>query len=271
MIKTQFSFLDFRPQEKVPNSIGLICFRATDWRTGKITKIHTVVYLIKTITSLLFCVDNVIVYVCEDGLDFIASLFDNVIVKKIEVPKEYDFNNGEIKIVKPVGKYALLHNDWVAYDYVFFTESDHVIYSRSLKDIVQQLDDCQYLSAHRFELKHKQYNQHGQPIIIFDGHQYVLYNEYNEDFTEYGSNFVLAKTYKASYSAAWIAKSGALKKVDFDRFGNKALHCPCLATFDTLQCLKTKFHFDFFVDHLSGFDNALKEAGLDIAMFPGRW
>ncbi len=271
MLKQQLCFHDYLEYDKIPNSIGIVGFHPTEWRVGDISKAHNIVYLIKTLASLEMHVDQIILYVCVEGFEFIGKLFDNVQVKMIDVPEEIEGHVSGDKTVRPVPKYALLENEWHNYEFVFFTEADHVIYSKNLNSILNEIDNSQYLAAHRFEQKYQKYNQQGQPITQFNNQQYVLYNDWEKEFNHYNANLMTANTYRASYSAAWIARSSALKNVNFNRFEKKALGSPCISVFDTLQCLKTKNRFSFFVDHLSGFDNALKEGGLHIKIFPGKW
>lgn len=272
MIKTSIKFSDYNKATDITkNSIGIVCFYGGDWRTGCKFKSYNVVYLIKTIASLLLHVEEVIVYVCEDGLDFLSHMFDRVSVRAIEVPEERDICDGEVKLVRPVGKYALIEESWSKYDFVFFTESDHVVYSNNLAQMADRLQNNQFLSAHRFEQDYLSYNHHGQPKVCFDDKKYVLYNDYEEEFSDFDDCFVTAETYRASYSAAWMARCSSLKNIDFNKYENKSLHSHSLVMFESLQCLKTKCRFDFFVDHLSGFDNALKKGGMDIGNFPGRW
>lgn len=272
MIKTSLKFTDYNTStDRIDNSVALVCFHGIDWRTGDRVKSYNVVYLIKTIASLLLHVDEVLVYVCEDGFDFLTSMFDRVTVKKINVPEETDISDGTKKSVRPVGKYCLLNKDWESYDFVFFTESDHVVYSNKLRYLTRKIGDNQFLSSHRLEQDYLSLNSHGQPKVVFDEKKYILYNDYEGEFSEYDHDLVVADTYRSSYSAAWIARSSSLKTIDFNRFNEKSLHSHSLAIFDGLQCVKTKFRLDFFVDHLSGFDNALRNGGLDVANFPGRW
>lgn len=265
MLNIENTFLNYFP-EKLPNSVGIVCFHTGDWRTGKDKSCVNFVYIIKTLASLSEYVDKIFLYVCEDGMEFLCKLYEKLEVRKINPLQEYDDN----KLVYPIGKYALLDKPWKGYDFVFFTESDQVIYSRGLLKFVSQLNDCQYLSPHRLERRYKHFNQNGQPIVKFDGNEYVLYNHSNTTLIPFG-DFWLAIDFRSSYGAAWIAKSNLLDIVDFNQYSQKSLHTPSLVMFDTFQALKTKNVFDFFVDHLSGLDNALSQDGYSIQSFPGKW
>jgi len=67
------------------------------------------------------------------------------------------------------------------------------------------------------------------------------------------------------------SKKNIIKKIDFNKFPDNALHAPCRALFENSKALKTKNVFDFFVDHLSGFDKEISKIGHSIKYFPGLW
>ena len=266
MLNLTKNFTSFSTQ-KIPKCLGIISFYSGNWREKENKKIVNHVYLIKTISSLTQYVDKIILYVCEDGLDFLLNLFENLEIKKIFVPKELESD----KLVYPVGKYGLLDRAWENYDFVFFTESDQIIYSNNLYQIASKLSNNQYLSPHRLEKKYKNYNQKfNQQIIIYDNLDYVLYNHFPNQFIDL-NDFWEAKTFISSYGASWIARTSFIDNLDFNKKSNCSLHIPCKVLFESGHALKTKNIFDFFVDHLSGFDNALSQAGYSINSYPGKW
>jgi len=263
MLKFNRFSLKYKP-ETIPNSVGIVCFHKKDWRTGKNKSPVNIVYLLKTLSSISPMVNKVFLYVSENGMNFIESFYENVEVKVINVPKELD----DGKEVYPVGKYGLQEKSWLEYDYVFFTESDQIIYSKNLYNYIKNLSEYEYLSPHR--LQHTLNKNDEKLIVAFDYKNYIVCNNFKSELIDL-NGFIIAKTFRSSYGAAWIAKKTLLKKIDFNKFPDNALHAPCRALFENSKALKTKNVFDFFVDHLSGFDKEISKIGHSIKYFPGLW
>lgn len=256
--------------KKIPNSIGIIAYCGKDWRTGLSKTNSKLIYLIKTIASLSQYVTETHVYHTEDeNINFITDHFNKVFTHAINPPMEIDAIDGKIEVlVHPIGKYALLEQEWANFDYVFFNEGDQVIFSKNLQDYIYQLNDYNYLSPHRLERCFRKTNYNKHPLVMYNSVKYVLYNlpkdRTNPLVTE-------CKTFWESYGAAWIAKTNSVLKADFTQPVESGLHVPCLSMFNTLTALKTNNYWDFFVDHLSGYRNALEKGGHDIENFPNCW
>lgn len=262
MLKSQPSFTDFSPCF-IKDCIGIVPFHKSEWRTGEDKSIVNFTYLLKTLASLSHIVCKIIVYSDQD-ISFVCSLFKNVYFKKITVPQETESG----KLVFPIGKYAIMEKDWSNYKFVFFTESDQLIYSNKI--ILPE--DNQYISPHRLEQIFRNHNRRkNKQKVYFDRKNYILYNEFPCENEYYSNFFYRAKSFRASYGAAWIARSNFLEIIDFSKYKNRALHAPCLALFEKGVALKTINKFDFFVDHLSGFDNSLSQGGFSIKNFPSKW
>jgi hypothetical protein len=254
--------------DKIPNSVGIVPYSDRWWRSDNknySASLSKLVHLIKSISSLsmyvtethLFCAD-------KEKVQFLCNYFHNLFIHEVDPGTDVDTN----RPVFPFGKYALLRDFWKHFKYVFYNESDQVIFSNRLGAYLTQLDDSNYLSPHRFERDFRRSNCRNQPIVKYNEINYVHYNA-----PRHTSNELVTKcqTFKESYGAAWIAKSESVKKADFNLPEGDGLHAPCLAMFKKLTALKTSQCLDFFADHLGGYSNALEVAGFDIENFPNCW
>jgi hypothetical protein len=249
---------------KIPNSIGIIAYSGKDWRNNLLLSTSKLVFLLKTVASTSSYVTETHVYhPADENLDFIKDYFANVFTHGINPPMETDNDN----LIHPIGKYAMLEKRWDDFDYVFFNEGDQVIFSKNLSEYINCLDDSNYLSPHRLERDFNKSNSNNQPIVIHNNIKYVLYNLPKSR----GEQFFKCKTFWESYGAAWIAKKESVNKADFTRPGNSSLHVPCLSMFNAVEALKTSNCWNFFVDHLSGYNNALSKEGYDIEALPNCW
>lgn len=253
---------------KIPHSVGIVPYFGGDWRTGKPKTPYRLIYLIKTLASLLQHVDEVHIYHVEkDRIDFISNLFPNTYLHILNPPLEKDGGT----TVYPIGKYAILDGVWKKFEYIFFTESDQVILSRNLWALVKSLPNESYLSPHRFERDYRNANLKNHHPIYYNETKYILYNSPTSEALDNSDTMVQCENFWESYGAAWVARTVDVKKIDFSPTDGNGLHAPCLRMFERLTAWKTKNPYNFFVDHLSGYANALNAAGLSIDDFPYCW
>ena len=249
---------------RLPNSIGIIAYSGKDWRNNLVLSTSKLVFLLKTIASTSSYVSETHVYHPHDeNIDFVKSYFDNVHTHGISPPMEIDCDT----MIHPIGKYAMLEQRWRDFDYVFFNEGDQVIFSKDLNKYISCLNDSNYLSPHRIERDFNKSNSNDQPIVIHNEIKYVLYNFPKKR----DGKFFKCESFWESYGAAWIARKESVVKADFTQPPNNGLHMPCLAMFNELDALKTVRFWDFFVDHLSGYSNALEKSGHNIENLPNCW
>jgi hypothetical protein len=263
MLKITYNIEQYKPI-KIPKSIGIIAYSGKDWRNNLSLSRSKLVFLLKSIASTSSYVTETHVYhLIDENISFIKDYFDNVYTHAINPTMEIDSGT----MVYPIGKYALLEQRWKDFDYIFFNEADQVIFSNNLNKYICHLNESNYLSPHRFEKDFNKKNSNGQPIVKFNDIKYVLYNLPK---TRNGI-FFKCRSFWESYGAAWIAKNESVTKVDFTKPTNNGLHIPCLAMFNQLTTLKTANFWDFFVEHLSGYSNALEKGGIDIENLPSCW
>lgn len=239
----------------ISDSLGIIVHHEHNWReTNSYNKSKKLIYLINTILSLYKIVEEINLYVCDGNFDFLHEYFNSLKIIKINVPCVKQ----ELRSVFPVGKYALMQKSWSKKEITIFTESDQILYLKNYNHILKSLDGENYFSPHRLEKKYRSKCRLDHPTIFFNKDEYTIYNHYIEEF-EKQNDYIKAKTFRSSYGACWIAKKELLNDIDFDCNCEMVLESPCKLLFDSKTCLKTKIIYDFFVDHLSGYDNSADE------------
>jgi hypothetical protein len=205
-----------------------------------------------------------IYHIKNDDIKFITKYFDNVFTHEINPPIEIDTGIS----VYPIGKYAMLEKKWINFDYIFFNEGDQIVFTNNISKYLIELNEKNYLCPHRLERDFNNKNRNGHKTTYFNKIKYVVYN-----FPKQKEKiFYKCNTFRESYGAAWIAKKEGVIKSNFNEPpNNSSLHIPCLSMYNSLSALKTFNIWDFFVDHLGGYSNALNACGLSIDDFPDRW
>jgi hypothetical protein len=263
MLKITSSLKTHKPKT-IPNSIGIVAYSGRDWRNELKPSRSKLVFLLKTIASTSSYVSETHVYHPHDeNLSFVKDYYPNVYTHGINPPMEIDCGT----MVYPIGKYAMLENLWSNFEYVLFNEGDQIIFSNNLHEYIGHLNESNYLSPHRLEKDFNGSNSKNQPIVTYEDVKYVLYNLPKKR----KGLFFNCENFWESYGAAWIAKKESVMKADFTKPPKNGLHIPCLSMFNELKALKTANHWDFFVNHLSGYSNALEKSGHNIENFPNYW
>ncbi len=159
-----------------------------------------------------------------------------------------------------------------AHRYILFTEADQIVHIRDSSRLLSVLDENHYLVPHRLERDYKGANRRGQPLVRLGTSDYVLWNHPGDDHVRSGvDGFFTAESRVVAYGAAWLASAKAVARADFLGPSNEPLEHPCHAMFERLNALKTSDVFDFFTEHLSGYDNALARFGLNVDDYPSFW
>ena len=251
--------------------LGVIAFCRRNWRQEYAAfKPNAITYLIKTVFSLRRYVTQCRVFVATDAdLALVQALPLGVELERVDVAQEPLAGVD----VLPVGRVALSRLNSEGFQYVLFTEADQIVHIRDTGRLVAVVDDHCYAVPHRIERDYKGANRHGQPRVRFNGADYVVWNYPGEGETRplLGDGFFAAPSRRIAYGAAWLAQAEAITKVDFLGPTHDPLAHPCHALFGAMEAVKTTDVFEFFVEHLSGFDNALAAFGLRIEDYPNFW
>jgi hypothetical protein len=249
----------------------VIAFCGRDWKTGvRFGRPGALVHLLKTFFSLRRYVTHVRVFVADDDdLAVVRGLPFGIDVAL--VPTAAASERG--RAVRPVGASALAGLDVRGFRHVFFTEADQVAFLRDTPGLLRILEGECYAVPHRLERDYKGANRRGQPVVRFDGDDYVVWNapREGEPLTRLDDGFFIAPTPRVAYGASWLARSERLARADFLAPTPGPLEHACHAMFRAHSAIKTEDISRFFVVHLGGFDNALAEYGLDPAELPFYW
>jgi hypothetical protein len=255
----------------IPDCLGVIAFCRRNWRQEyAFFKPNAITYLIKTVFSLRRYVTECRVFVATDAdMALVQALALGVELERVDVTPEPLAGVD----VLPVGRVALSRLSTAGFQYVLFTEADQIVHIRDPGRLAAIVDDHCYAVPHRIERDYKGANRHGQPRVRFNGADYVVWNYPSAGETRLprGDGFFAAPTRRVAYGAAWLARAEANAKADFLGRTDDPLAHPCHALFGVMEAVKTKDVFEFFVEHLSGFDNALAAFGLRIEDYPNFW
>ncbi|QEH33011.1 hypothetical protein OJF2_15060 [Aquisphaera giovannonii] len=255
----------------IPESLGVVAFCRRNWRQEySAVKPNAIIYLIKTVASLRRYVTRCRVLVGTDAdLALVRALSLGVEVERIAVAPE---PLGEVDVL-PVARAGLASLDASGSRYVFFTEADQIVHIRDPGRLAGVVDDRRYAVPHRIERDYKGANRRGQPRVRFNSADFVVWNHPGEGEARppIGDGFFRAATPRIAYGAGWLARADAVSRIDFLGPTDDPLAHPCHALFDAMEAVKTTDVFEFFVEHLSGFDNALAAFGLRIEDYPSFW
>lgn len=187
----------------------------------------------------------------------------------IEILKFYDID----PIFNPANMNRAVQQMNIEEDYIFFTESDQIIYYKNLDLLLDTIDKDKniYIVPQRFEQipanrvqdRKDRFGVSDNRFITWrgllwqDNNPYVVANDPAGDEVEYDNTFYRNFQEGPAYGAAFLCHKDLFMKATFhDSFyqptetsaGHDLLNIP------ESICLKTTDYFDFFVDHLSGWE-----------------
>lgn len=241
---------------------------------GESTAVHAhrmtnIVYYMKTLQSMRKNFTRVVTFVQNDhDLKLLSLLPGTPEVIKIECEP----------IFLPI--YALRHvqanrKDF-RFKYIFYTEADHILYTNCLTDIAEQLDKATYIMPWRFTRIHPFVTyptvkvEETCPVTRFDGKTYEIrhYVKKKRD-----GRFVTITNMARAFSGCWLAKRNLFMQSEFKKSDGLPIEHACFSLFDEKrQALRTYDPYEFFVDHLSGFEQTLRDhKDMNIMDVPGGW
>lgn len=160
-------------------------------------------------------------------------------------------------------------------EYVFFTESDQIVYIRDLQKLLSIIDAnknvyivpqrFEQIERHRVQDRKDQFGVKDDRFLEFDGvlkegdNIYTVANEppYDKNRVMYNDEFYLNFEEGPAYGAAFLCHKDLFMKTEFTdstyqptetSAGHNLLYHP------DSKCIKALDFYEFYVDHLSGFE-----------------
>lgn len=265
----QKDVFDYITVERLPNSMALIPYYGGNSSAVHCNRATNVIYFLKTFASMNKYFTKVVPFVQNDyDFDLLNKLPGKINPIKIECDPIY----------LPI--YSLKHvqenEQEFPFDYIFYTEGDHILYCHDLPAMAAACNDNTYIMPWRFtriptnvayaSVKFTEMC----PTIRFDDKTYEI-RHYTQRRKE-GRFFQLGSIVRA-FSGCWLLNRHLFLKADFRRSRELPIEHACWSLFERGRiALKTSDPLDFFVDHLSGYEQTLRDSkNIHVKEIPGVW
>lgn len=239
------------------NLLSIIPYFGGDSTAAHSLKETRLEYLFKTYDSLINISDKIIISVC--------------IPEDLEIVKTFNFNceiynmQGADPIFLPFFTVAHLQNK-IEYEYIYYTEADQILYVKDKDKIFNQLDKNVYIVPQRLE---KIYNgvgaNRGENVRFKDSTYAVINKTGNSRPYEQAPEFYVNVTKEDAFGGCFLCHRDLFNRVQFNMSNSLPIeHTSGFDMFNTpgALCLKTNNIYDFFTDHLSGYEYHKKLAGV---------
>ncbi len=269
MHKTIYNYVEV---DKLPN-----CLCAIPYYGGESTAVHASratnpIYYLKTYFSMIRYFDRVITFVNNKrDRDFIAGMPGSPEVIQIECDPIY----------LPVSLMGHIQKNHEKFDfeYMFYTEADQILYCSTIKDMAAKCSDTEYVVPHRivklpisdrpfFTTRKVAYPS---PIIIFNNQPYEI-RLYVDRINTENNRFYQVKNHRRAFGGSWLSNRNLFLKTAFKFVDYQPIEEACFSMFTNERIMyRTHDPFDFFVDHLSGYEQVARDSGYNILSLPGGW
>lgn len=260
----QRDIFDYMHVKPLPNSIAVIPYFGGESSAVHASRAPNLVWYLKTHASMSQNFTRV--------LTFVQNAHDYNLVKLLPgSPEVIQIDCNPIHL--PVAALESLQGD-KSFDFIFYTEADQILYCADLLELAGDLDRGSYLMPWRFTRIHPYCTfptiKHGEvcPVVQFDGKLYEIRHYLKRKRDQ--KYFVIDDILRA-FSGCWLATRKCFKNIKFERKDELPIEWACLSLFEGKKPLRTSAPFDMFCEHLSGFEQVLRDKKMSINDLPGGW
>ncbi len=270
----QLDVFDYLKVKPLPNSIALIPYFGGQSSAVHCSRLPNVNYFIKTFASMQKYFTKVYTYVCnKTDYDFLSLMPGGVEPVLIE--------SDPIYLPIEMLRHVQSNMEKMEFDYVFYTEADHVLYCKDIEELTEHLKHNTYIIPWRYTKipTHLSWTsvklKATCPIMQFDGKIYevrhYLGGRVNPDKPD--AKFYRVKNIARAFSGSWLANRSIFQKFKFRKSRDLPIEHACFTVYEPKRvCLRSIDPTLFFVEHLSGFEQVLRDRKkINVRNLPGAW
>lgn len=167
-----------------------------------------------------------------------------------------------ISMLLPAALVAMVQRAALPFEYLYYSEGDQIVHFNPSIDLFALLDHESYVAPHRFEKLYHEWGADRGVVLEYNGDRYVAVNN-QLDKTPVRSKFYNCSEPFSAFGGAYLCSKDLFSKIEPTFTTLLPIeHASGFDIFDVARFkLKSVDFFDFFVEHLSGYDNHKKLAG----------